>query len=96
MLNGEQVARVERYRGKLIRWRVEMRPSGGGCTLKMIDLRETRSMTLEVNRCIRDDDREMSREAGFDVPCLLVGIYGSDVDVALVNEDVVCHSEQGG
>ena len=53
-------------------------------------------MTLEVNRCIRDDDREMSREAGFDVPCLLVGIYGSDVDVALVNEDVVCHSEQGG
>mgnify|MGYP003657242142 CR=1 FL=1 len=62
----------------------------------MLNGEQVASMTLEVNRCIRDDDREMSREAGFDVPCLLVGIYGSDVDVALVNEDVVCHSEQGG
>lgn len=96
MLSGKQVERIEAARGKAVRWRVEKAPSSAEpYSLKQIIMNSTQSLTMEVNRCINDDNDFLLRQEGFATPFNLVGIYDSDIDVDWILEDIAEHEASG-
>ena len=94
MLSDIQVERIKLNRGKPVRWRVERSVKDASAyMLKEIDLTDRRSLTNEVNRCVKDNNDLLVRKAGFAVPFRLVGIYDSNVDLGWINEDIQAHKE---
>jgi redox-regulated HSP33 family molecular chaperone len=96
MLNRIQRERIEKKRGKKhIRWRVDRakdeKERAGAFVLKMIDANDQKSMNRELERYVQDLQRLRDAE-----PQIIVGIYSSDVDIALIDEDIACYLEVGG
>ena len=97
MLSDIQVERIKLNRGKPVRWRVERAVKDASAyMLKEIDLTDRRSLTKEVNRCVRDKNDLLVRNAGFAVPFRLVGIYDSNIDLDWINEDIQAHKDAEG
>jgi len=98
MLNLAQIEKIEAMNGKNIRWRVEASRDAQHRTdwvkLILIRMGSTASVMAEQNRICRDMYHEEQRRIyRIAAPDLLIGIYTSDVDPDMIDEDIAVYLE---